>query len=116
MTEKRKLRRWHVVYYLRLFDHETESQVGHVVDLTTEGLKVVSQWPIPAPKRYSLWMELPRADGDTKQIHLEAESLWTHRDETDGRFHNTGFRLLDPPADTTRAIRSLVDRLKLDEE
>ena len=116
MTEKRKLRRWHVVYYLRIFDHETESQLGHVVDLTTEGLKVVSEWPIPTPKRYNLWMELPRADGDTQQVHLEAESLWTRRDESNGRFHNTGFCLASASSETTRAIRALVDQLKLDEE
>lgn len=115
MTEKRKLRRWHVVYYLRIFDHETESQLGHVVDLTTEGLKVVSEWPIPTPKRYSLWMELPRPDGETKQIHLEAESLWSQRDEADSRFHSTGFKLSRVTQEATRAIRALVDELKLNE-
>ena len=38
MTENRRMKRWHVIYYLRIFDQDKGSLLGHLIDITTEGI------------------------------------------------------------------------------
>ena len=77
MQEKRRLKRWHLIYHLRIYDQQTDSLVGHVVDITTEGLRVVSEWPIPTGRDFQLWMDLPDNDSaGTTRIWFRARSLW----------------------------------------
>ena len=56
MHEKRKIKRVHLIYYLRLFDKQTNNQVGHLVDITTEGIMMISEEPIEIGKDFSFKM------------------------------------------------------------
>jgi len=114
MKERRSLKRWHLVYYLRIFDQETESLVGHVMDITTSGVKVVSEWPVPTGKRFQLWMEIPRETGEPHKVSFAAESLWSNEDDNP-EFFNTGLRLIDPSERTVNSIRKLIDQLRLED-
>ena len=113
MEEKRRLKRWHLVYYLRAFDEETSSLLGHVVDINTEGLKLVSEWPLPVPKVFRVWMEVPRDSGESRRVSLQVRSLWSQRDENP-RFYNTGFELIASSSPTTERIAELIDAFKVE--
>ena len=41
MDERRRLKRRHLIYYLRVFNQATDQLIGHLVDLTTEGTLTV---------------------------------------------------------------------------
>ncbi len=110
--EKRKLKRWHLVYYLRLFDTEHEAQMGHVINLTTEGIKVVSQWPVPTGKELQLAMDVPRQSGGSRRLTFKAKCLWSHKDPDNPSFHNSGLRLVEADPETAAAIRKLIDQLE----
>lgn len=112
VPERRETRRYHLLYYLRVFDEETDSFFGHVFDITTGGIRVVSEWPLPVHKRFRLWMELPRDDGGKQRLSLQVESLWTQQDEADPCFHNTGFQLVDVDPPVRDQLAALVEEMK----
>lgn len=111
MDDKRRLKRWHLIYYLRVFDQENEALLGHIVDITTEGMRLVSEWPIPLDKAFQLWMEIPRETGESGKVYFQAHSLWTTED-VNPDFHVTGYRLVSPSSRVTLQIRRLIDEFK----
>ena len=52
--DKRQLKRVHLIYYLRIFDNDAGTAIGHLVDITTQGIMIISEEPVPAGKDFSL--------------------------------------------------------------
>ena len=80
MHEKRKLKRVHLIYYLRIFDIETGKHVGHLVDITTEGIMMISENPLQSGKDFSFKMLLPGTITGREEISFKARSLWCKKD------------------------------------
>ena len=114
MSEHRTLQRWHLILYLRVFDRDSMHVIGHVVDLNTDGLMLVSDKPLPVGKEYRLMMEIPQDDGAKKALNFSATSLWCKPD-INPDFFDTGFKLVEADAEISQTIRLLVDDLKFDE-
>ncbi len=105
---RRAIRRRHLIYYLRVWDRESGALLGHVVDITTEGLMLVSEQPIPLNKKFNLEMHWRDDDGEPRQIRFEAESRWRERD-VNAAFYDTGFKILDSAAEVLIPIRDVID-------
>jgi len=114
MTENRKMKRWHLIYYLRIFDQDTDSLLGHLVDITTEGIKMVSEKPTPLHKDFHLKMEVPLKGRSAEEVVMNAHSLWSKKDANPD-FYATGFRLVSPDRNLIRIIRALIDELRFDD-
>lgn len=110
MTEKRQLRRWQLIYYLRAFEETNGRVLGHVVDITTEGLMLISESRIEPGNQYGLRIECPSEEDRSRAICFSAESLWTRRD-VNVAFFDTGFRLHDPSTEAVLAIQELIEEL-----
>jgi hypothetical protein len=89
--QKRKSSRVRLVYYLLVFDSKTDELLGHIVDITTEGLKLMSKTPLKPDTVYHLRMMLPDDMGGSKQIIFDAKSQWC-KDKIFSDFYGTGFR------------------------
>ena len=107
-SDKRRLKRSHLIYYLRVFNQVTNETIGHLVDITPEGAMLISENPIPANTRYQLRMQLPAEIFGRQYLDFEAESLWSKRD-INPDFHDTGFRLLNVEVKDTAIISRLID-------
>ena len=58
--EGRALNRRHLIYYfLEVNDIGSGELLGHLVDITTKGIKLVSKHPIETGKKFKLQMLLP---------------------------------------------------------
>jgi len=114
MAENRKMKRWHVIYYLRIFDQDTDSLLGHLVDITTEGIKMVSEESIPFKKDFRLKMEVPLKGTETEEVLFDARSMWSQKD-TNPDFYATGFRLEKPNMETIKVIQALISDLSFNE-
>ena len=90
MYEKRRLKRRHLIYYLRVFDRNTSELVGHLVDITAKGIMLISENPVELEALFQLKMDLPQGMGDKEQLYFDARSVWQKRD-INPNFHNTGF-------------------------
>ncbi len=80
MGEKRRLRRKHLIYYLRVYDRKNHELVGQLVDITIEGLKLTSEQPIALNKKFGLRMVLPDTIEGSKIAAFDAVSMWCKKD------------------------------------
>ena len=48
MEEKRKHKRVNLIYYLEIFDNTTDKHLGYLVDITPEGLMMISEEQMPS--------------------------------------------------------------------
>ena len=110
---KRSQERWNLVRYLKVVKSENNETLGHLVDVTTEGMMLISEKSIPLHQTYNLRMEIPTEDNVPQMIALTAESLWTKKD-VNPAFHDTGFRLINPSKRAINAIAKLIEELAFD--
>ena len=107
-SDKRRLKRSHLIYYLRVFDRSTNETLGHLVDITPEGAMLISENPIPVNTHFQLRMQLPAEIFGRTHLDFEAESLWSKRD-INPDFHDAGFRLINVEVKDTAIIARLID-------
>ena len=113
--ENRKLLRRHLIYYLRVFDNLTGDLLGHLVDLTVEGLMLVSEEPIKTKKHYELRMVLPKEIHNQTTVTFEAESLWNKKD-INPSFYVTGFRIKSLSPDVTSILDYVISMFGFPED
>ncbi len=107
MPERRKLKRRHLIYYLRVFDRATGRLLGHLVDLTPDGMMMMSERPVRVGRAVGLRMVLPGSSGE-QTVEFEATSRWTSRD-VNPDFYDTGFELAKISRKHLAQIETLID-------
>ncbi|MDX1692703.1 MAG: PilZ domain-containing protein [Ketobacteraceae bacterium] len=107
-TNQRKVDRRHLIYYLRVFNKQDNELLGNLVDISTRGIMLVSDSPIPVNKRFQLKMVLPETISGSREVEFEAESRWCQNDANKD-FYDTGFELIDPTNKFLEAVDKLVD-------
>ena len=95
MDDQRKENRTHLVYYLRVFEQNSRTLFGHVVDISPSGMLITSDKPMSASSRYRLALEDISAMDHLATLDLEAECRWCQEDCPAG-LYDAGFRLLAP--------------------
>ncbi len=93
MQDKRKLARCTVDDILEVFDIHSERQIGRVVDISVEGLMLISQTPIEVNRIFQLLIPLPMSLEGCNEIRLGVESLWA-RESGDGTQYWSGFHVI----------------------
>jgi len=107
-NDLRKLKRRHLIYYLEVFDETTGDLLGHLVDLTTEGIKLVSREPIAPGRTFTLKMLMPEEAVGVAQVVFSATSMWS-RPDVNPAFHATGFSAPDLDEDTKALFIRLIE-------
>ena len=92
MQDKRKLKRRYLLYYMRIYDGVSRQQIGNLVDITTKGIMIVGDHPIPAGQIAQLRMELTNEVSEKPYMEISAISKWCEPDVTPDHF-NTGFEI-----------------------
>ncbi|KAB2936340.1 MAG: PilZ domain-containing protein [Candidatus Contendobacter sp.] len=110
-ANKRRLKRWYLVMYLRVFDEGTGELLGHIVDINKEGIRLVSDKPIPPSQTFRLWVDVPKENAPRQRIHLEVESLWSGRD-INPDFYATGFRIHNIGTQELLQLQLLIEDFK----
>lgn len=106
MDEKRKLKRRHLIYYLRTYDRTTQALLGHLVDITPEGIMLISEKALAVGENYSMRISLPEDIFGKNEIDFEAHSQWCRRD-INPDFFDTGFELIE----LTQADREIIEHM-----
>jgi len=75
MSEKRKNKRRHLLYYARIFNVQTRERTGNLVDTTPEGVMLVSEKTHPTNKPFWLSIELSNDFADKPFLELSAKIL-----------------------------------------
>ncbi len=108
MPERRKLKRRHLIYYLRVFDSKTDKLIGYLTDINPEGIMLISEKPIKLKKKFHFKMVLPLGIKERKPLDFDVFSRWSERD-INPDFFQTGFQLLNVQQKDIVLIESLID-------
>ena len=95
MDDQRKETRTHLIYYLRVFERDTRTLFGHVVDISRNGLLITSDKPMAITGQYHLALEDITTIDHLRTIDIDAECRWCHEDNPGG-LYDAGFQLIDP--------------------
>lgn len=106
--DMRGVERRHLVFYLRVFDGMSSKVVGHIVDISSQGLMLISDNSVPINENYRLRMRLPAEIGDKDEILIDATSRWCKQDENPD-FFITGFQIFNLTTDIEKYIHRLID-------
>ena len=104
----RVLKRRHLIYYLEVYDDSNGQLVGHLVDVTTKGIKLVSKKPFELGKKLILRMMLPEGYFEEQVIRFEGTSKWTSND-VNPEFYDTGFEIMPMETRARQIIMKLVN-------
>ena len=106
----RQLKRRHLIYYLEVFDSSNSEFLGHLVDLTVEGMKLVSKNYIEPDKKYSLKMVLPEGHTQNREVHFAATSSWC-REDVNPDFYAVGFKAPNLDNETQKIFMILINQI-----
>lgn len=109
----RKFERRHLVFYLRVFDGMSSRVIGHIADISQQGLMVISDDPIAVNENYRLRLRLPPELGGKEEILINGTSRWCKPD-VNPDFYITGFQLYDLGEDIEKYLLKLVDEFSFD--
>ncbi len=93
VEEKRKQIRQKLSTEIDVIDIHSERRLGQLMDVSTQGLMMLSDVPISTNSIFELLIQLPVEIEGCKEIRLGVESLWT-RESNDGTQHWTGFHVI----------------------
>ncbi len=99
MEDRRKVKRRYLLYYMRVYAAATRQQIGNLVDITSEGLMVLSENTLEPGTITRLRLELTEDVATKPFLEFSARSKWCKPDITPN-LYNIGFEILDlEPAD-----------------
>lgn len=99
--------RTHLIYRLRVFDAKTGRLLGHMTDITPEGMMLIGEKPVKPKKELSLRMDLPRNVMAEGHLAFSALSKWCRRDPS-GDFYAMGFRIEAISPEGLAVVRTLI--------
>lgn len=108
--EGRRLKRRHLIYYLEVHDAESGELIGHVVDITVKGVKLVSKAPIAAERIFKMRMKLPEEYFHGQILEFSGRSLWSHND-VNPDFYDTGFAVKEFDDEARKVIHELIEHI-----
>ncbi len=107
-SDRRTIKRRHLIYYLRVWDLKTDKLLGHVVDINTSGFMLISESQIQPDQRFELEIRWKAPDEQEIQIQFQAVSRWSSND-INPAFFDTGFELMEHVEDVLEPIREMIE-------
>ncbi|MDJ0806632.1 MAG: PilZ domain-containing protein [Gammaproteobacteria bacterium] len=107
MNEQRKSPRKIANEVLEVSDQITGTLLGQVVNISAEGLMLLSTQQINVGSVYQLDLKLPRLIKNHSKIAFGAEAVWSSEAAQPDSFW-TGFRMIDISEDCVLAVDELI--------
>lgn len=107
MEKERRSERKHLLYYFEVIDCNTNTPAGRVVDITTEGLMLVSENILKQKEVYSLKLKLPEEIKTDVELTFKAKCMWSKGADNKDLF-DSGFLFLDLTDENREIINNLI--------
>lgn len=79
-SDRRSQTRRHLVYYLEIYEIPDGPLLGHLADITVEGLMLVSENPFEVGRTCMMELRFPREMLGHQRLILRANCRWCKRD------------------------------------
>lgn len=111
---RRQVERKYLVFYLRVYDGMSSKVLGHVVNISSRGVMLLSDQVTPINEEYRLRMKLPAEVAERGEIVFNAISRWC-RPDANPDFYLTGFQIEELGAVVKDDILSLINEFSFEE-
>ncbi|HAX68749.1 MAG TPA: PilZ domain-containing protein [Anaerolineales bacterium] len=95
MPERRTTPRKNISFYMRVLNDDTGEILGHMVEVSSIGLRLETVAPLPLNKDYYMRLELTPDLGTVPYIVFLARTKWCKIDEILPNLYRVGFELLE---------------------
>lgn len=107
--QQRKLQRHEISSTVTIEDMVTGSMVGELVNITAEGLMLITDHEMDTNSIFQFALHLPEAIEGGNRIALGVDCLWCRQAENFDRFWS-GYQIIDASPAALRAIATLIAR------
>ena len=101
MAERRNSKRWRTADYSKdkkkftgryfgIYNRSDDSFMGYLIDISAEGMMILSKGCFPEGTALKMRIELPEEIKGSDQLMVEARAVWCERD-TNPEFNRIGF-------------------------
>ena len=108
LTESRKQNRRKAKAYLNVFDRNSQQFIGHVVDMTIEGVKLSSVREFDVNSVFQFIVDLPFEVSNSTEIRFDAKCVWCGKGES-AQEYQAGFELQDVSVEESGRINALLN-------
>jgi hypothetical protein len=110
LSEKRRLERRELIYYLKVRDLATNKELGRMVDIHRQGLLLMGDKKLTPGKIHNISIEMPKAmmEQGIKNVNVKAVVMWA-RNSQSSPFMENGLEFQEPGLDTHRTIDKLIE-------
>ena len=113
--ERRQVERWYLVFYLRVFDGMSRKILGHLVDISENGIMLICDNSVEVNEDYRLRMRLPNQMKDRDEIIFSGTSRWCKSDANPD-FYLVGFQIYDLDPTIRNFINNLIKDFSYNEK
>ena len=119
MKERRRSKRRELLLFLPVYDLDKGEILGHLADITTDGIMLFSQQCIELGKKYALEIKVEDLrsalvyktdEGEHECIQFSARSRWI---AINPELYRTGFMFMEVSAESRVAIDHIIHNLDL---
>ena len=103
----RRLKRYELIAFLAVWDRQSGECVGHLVNITAEGVGMTCPGPLDESKTYEFTVELPSQILGFDSIDVDADCSWMRKNE-ESELLLGGFLFLAPTVDVVEVIEELI--------
>ena len=107
MNERRRTKRRYLLYYGRIYDETARKLLGYLVDITENGLMLLSDEPFPVGETGRFKLEVTDDIGEHPFINFKAKSIWCEPDLDPSHF-DTGFEIEEIKPSDKELISAIV--------
>ena len=108
MVDERKQKRLQVLSYLKICYRDTNIEMGRVVDMTTEGMRLCGEEPIQTNRTLTFRLALP-AVKKSNEIIFDADVIWCRRAKNP-RLYDTGIRMKNLSPEDSEKIMEFMEK------
>ncbi len=110
MHERRKLKRKNLSYYMPVIDPSTEQIIGHLVDISPQGLMMDSQKTFNVGQDYRLRLNVTSDVSDRNSIDFGARTKWCRPDTVEPYLYDIGFEIVKISIQDADVVRRIVEK------
>ena len=114
MVEKRKHKRIDIIYYLSVFDRNTDDLIGYIQDITSEGLRLITEKQLKKDAMYQLTIELSSILHENKKIDIDATCIRCVPGDSES-FYECGFKFEKIKPEYIDEITLMIQTFRLDD-